>query len=253
MELADRVAVVTGGASGLGRATALELVRSGARVAVLDLNERAAKELAADHGPKMLAVEADVSEPLSVATAMNSVEAAFERVDICVNAAAVATSGKVVSQGKALPLAEFRHAIDVNLVGAFDVMRRCAERMARNDPGPDGERGVVINVSSAAATQGQVGQAAYAASKAGLHGLMLPAARDLAPLGIRIVTIAPGLFDTPMASAVSDKAWDGMLRLVLNPRRPGRPEEFASVVRHTIENDYINATSFAIDGGIRLQ
>lgn len=251
MNLADRVAVVTGGASGLGRATVIELLKQGAKVAVLDIDGAAAKLLCSDYGSEAVAIEADVSDVGAVSAAMSTVDKVFGRVDICVNSAAVASAAKVVSRGKALPLDEFRNVIEVNLIGAFDVMRQCVERMVMNDPGADGERGIVVNVSSGAALQGQRGQAAYAASKAGLIGLMLPSARDLASSGVRVVTIAPGLFDTQMTQAMP-KVRDGLLELVLSPSRMGSPSEFAALVRHVIENGYVNATTISIDAGIRL-
>lgn len=250
MKLQDRVAVVTGGSSGLGLATAKALREAGARVVVLDLNPP--RDLAEEAG-RLVYVETDVAHPDSVEHAMAQVDGTFDSIDICVNAAGISHSGKVVSShGQALPLEQFRRTIDVNLVGAFDVLRHCAERMARNQPGEDGARGVIINVASVTASQGQIGQAAYAASKAGLVGLMLPAARDLAPLGIRVLTVAPGVFDTAMLAALPDRISSSMTDLVLQPRRAGRPNEFAALVRHAIENDYLNATSLAIDGGIRL-
>lgn len=250
MKLQDRVAVVTGGSSGLGLATVSALREAGARVAVLDLNPP--RDMVEDVG-RLVYVETDVARTDSVEHAMARIDEYFDAVDVCVNAAGVSHSGKVVgSGGRALPLEQFRRTIDVNLVGAFDVLRHCAERMARNQPGEDGSRGVIINVASVTATQGQTGQAAYAASKAGLVGLMLPAARDLAPLGIRVLTVAPGVFDTAMLASLPDRVSSGMTDLVLQPRRPGRPSEFAALVRHAIENDYLNATSLTIDGGIRL-
>lgn len=250
MKLQDRVAVVTGGSSGLGLATVRALREAGARVAVLDLHPP--REMVEDVG-RLTYVETDVARADSVENAMARIDESFNAVDVCVNAAGVSHSGKVVSShGQALPLEQFRRTIDVNLVGAFDVLRHCAQRMARNEPGEDGARGVIVNVASVTASQGQIGQAAYAASKAGLVGLMLPAARDLAPLGIRVLTVAPGVFDTAMLASLPDRVASGMTELVLQPRRAGRPSEFAALVRHAIENDYLNATSLAIDGGIRL-
>jgi 3-hydroxyacyl-CoA dehydrogenase/3-hydroxy-2-methylbutyryl-CoA dehydrogenase len=253
VEISDRVAVVTGGASGLGRATAQALAKAGARVAVLDRNLAAARAVVAGAGDAMLAVQVDVGDRASVAAAIDEVAQTLGRIDICVNAAGIPTPGKVLGKNGPLPIADFQRVIDVNLVGAFDVMRRCAEVMARNtDDGPDGERGVIINVSSGEAFEGQKGQAAYSASKAGLIGLMLPAARDLAQHGIRVVTISPGVFDTEIFAQVPRQAVEALESMVLNPSRLGDPAEFAALVGHVIENRYVNATNLSIDAGARL-
>lgn len=252
MELKDRVAVVSGGASGLGRAAALELADHGCRVAVLDLNGQGAASVSAQMMNGSVAVETDVADAESVDSAIGTVVETFGRIDICVNAAGRLSAGKIVARGKALDLDVFRASIEVNLVGAFDVMRQCAGTMASNEPDEDGERGVIINVSSIAASQGQAGQVPYSAAKAGLIGLTLPAARDLASLGIRVITITPGTFDTPMAASVPEKVKEALLELVLHPSRMGEPAEFAALVRHVIENRYLNATTLAIDAGIRV-
>ncbi|MGO9521857.1 SDR family NAD(P)-dependent oxidoreductase, partial [Mycobacterium sp.] len=176
----------------------------------------------------------------------------FGRVDVCINAAGIPNPGKVFGKSGPLDIEQFQRVIEVNLVGAFDVMRQCAGLMTANDPGPDGERGVIINVSSGAAFEGQKGQAAYSASKAGLIGLMLPAARDLAHYGIRVVTIAPGLFDTGIFAGIDPRAVQALSGAVLNPSRLGEPGEFASLAMHVIENRYLNATTLSIDAGARL-
>jgi NAD(P)-dependent dehydrogenase (short-subunit alcohol dehydrogenase family) len=248
-----QVAVVTGAGSGLGRATALALAKAGARVAVLDRNLDAAQSVVEQAGPTSVAVLVDVADRASVTTAIAAVSDAFGRVDICVNAAGIPNPGKVFGKNGPLDVEQFQRVIDVNLVGAFDVMRQCVELMTRNpDAGLDGERGVIINVSSGAAFEGQKGQAAYSASKAGLIGLMLPAARDLAQYGIRVVTIAPGLFDTGIFAGVDPKVVAALGSAALNPPRLGDPGEFASLVMHIVENRYINATTLSIDAGARL-
>lgn len=253
MELADRVALISGGASGLGGATASQFVKNGAHVAILDRDAEALASSCASLGSKALALPADVSEPSDVAAAMTKLDEMLGRVDICVNAAGIAGSGKILNDGNPLPLDAFRRVVEVNLLGAFDVMRLCVQRMARNEPGEDGERGVVINVSSGAATQGQRGQGAYSATKAGLVGLMLPTARDLAPLGIRVVSIAPGIHDTPAVHSLSGRVRKEVTNLVLYPRRMGDPQEFAALAQHIVENRYLNATVLSIDGGLRLR
>ena len=253
MNIDGRVAVVTGAGSGLGRATALALAKAGARVAVLDRNAAAAAAVAHEAGSAALPVTVDVSDRVSVTEAIGTVAAAFGRIDICVNAAGIPNPGKVYARPGPLDMDLFARVIEVNLLGAFDVMRQCVAAMTRNDnAGPDGERGVVINVSSGAAFEGQKGQAAYSASKAGLIGLMLPAARDLARYGIRVVTIAPGLFDTGIFADVDPTAVAALGAAALNPPRLGEPSEFAALVCHIVENRYLNATTLSIDAGARL-
>lgn len=253
MNIDGRGAVVTGAGSGLGRATALALAKAGARVAVLDRNSDAAASVAEEAGGAAIPVTVDVSNRASVTEAIAAVSAAFGRIDVCVNAAGIPNPGKVFGKSGPLDIEHFQRVIDVNLVGAFDVMRHCVEVMTRNaDSDVDGERGVVINVSSGAAFEGQKGQAAYSASKAGLIGLMLPAARDLAQYGIRVVTIAPGLFDTGIFAGVDPKVVAALGSAALNPARLGEPSEFASLAMHIVENRYLNATTLSIDAGARL-
>ena len=253
MNIVDQVAVVTGAGSGLGRATALALTKAGARVAVLDRNAGAAKSVVDEAGATAIPVTVDVADRASVTAAITEVSEAFGRVDICVNAAGIPTPGKVFGKNGPLDIEVFARVINVNLIGAFDVMRQCAELMTRNTDGQaDGERGVIVNVSSGAAFEGQKGQAAYSASKAGLIGLMLPAARDLAQYGIRVVTIAPGLFDTGIFADIDPKALNALSGAVLNPQRLGQPSEFAALVMHIVENRYLNATTLSIDAGARL-
>ncbi|TNC19274.1 SDR family NAD(P)-dependent oxidoreductase [Amycolatopsis alkalitolerans] len=252
MELDQRVALVSGGASGLGRAAVVQFIKDGARVAVLDADAASLASLCDSLGSRALALPADVSKHSEVETAMATLDKEFGRVDVCLNTVGIGPAGKVVRHGKALPLDEFRRVVEVNLIGLFDVMRLCAERMAANEPGIDNERGVIINVSSIAATQGQRGQVAYAASKAGLIGLMLPAARDLASLGIRVATITPGPFDTPLANSLPENILERVTDLVLYPCRRGDPQEFAALVQHIVENRFLNATVLSIDAGTRL-
>jgi 3-hydroxyacyl-CoA dehydrogenase / 3-hydroxy-2-methylbutyryl-CoA dehydrogenase len=253
LDIVDRVAVVTGAGSGLGRATALALAKAGARVAVLDRHSDAAASVAEEAGAGAIPVTVDVSDRASVTDAIGAVSEAFGRIDICVNAAGIPNPGKVFGKSGPLDMDLFQRVIDVNLLGAFDVMRQCVEMMTRNDnAGPDGERGVIINVSSGAAFEGQKGQAAYSASKAALIGLMLPAARDLAQYGIRVMTIAPGLFDTGIFAGIDPRAVQALGAAALNPARLGEPGEFASLVVHIVENRYLNATTLSIDAGARL-
>jgi 3-hydroxyacyl-CoA dehydrogenase / 3-hydroxy-2-methylbutyryl-CoA dehydrogenase len=221
-------------------------------VAVLDRNAEAARSVADEAGASTIAATVDVADRASVTAAIAEVSGTFGRVDVCVNAAGIPNPGKVFGKSGALDIEQFARVIDVNLVGAFDVMRQCAALMTANDPGLDGERGVIINVSSGAAFEGQKGQAAYSASKAGLIGLMLPAARDLAPYGIRVVSIAPGLFDTGIFAGVDPRVVEALGSAALYPARLGQPSEFASLVLHIVDNRYLNATILSIDAGARL-
>jgi NAD(P)-dependent dehydrogenase (short-subunit alcohol dehydrogenase family) len=251
VELSGRTVVITGAASGLGRATALRLAARGAQVALLDLDQAGLDALVEKLGDVAFAVRVDVSDPAATDRAIRAVLDRFQRIHVCVNAAGIATPGVITDGRSPLPLEEFRRVIEVNLIGLFDVMRHCVTAMAANEP-VDGERGVVINVSSGAWDQGQRGQAAYAASKAGVVGLTLPTARDLARFGVRVVAVAPGLFETSMSDSLPDKVRAGLEQMILHPRRLGQPEEFAALVEHIIENQYFNATTINLDAGVRM-
>ena len=252
MLITNATAIVTGGGSGLGAAAARRLVAGGARVAVLDRDGDAAKRVADGEPDRMFPVAVDVADEESVASAFETIKSRFDGVHILVSAAGVATAGKVVSGGKALPLERFRSVVEVNLIGLFDVLRHASEMMIGNEPDAEGERGVIVNVSSGAAFQGQKGQAAYAASKAGVIGLMLPVARDLARYGIRVVSIAPGLFQTGMSAGFSEELVDQLKTQILYPSRLGTPEEFAHLATHIVENRYLNATTLNLDAGQRM-
>ncbi|PRZ39704.1 NAD(P)-dependent dehydrogenase (short-subunit alcohol dehydrogenase family) [Antricoccus suffuscus] len=251
MELLGRVAVITGAGSGLGRAAAIRLAKQGAQVALLDMDESRLTALADELGEDALAVQTNVADPDSVAAAIEAVLGRFGQIDVCLNAAGVATPGAITNGQESLPLETFRKVIEINLIGLFDVMRQCVTAMASNEP-VDGERGVIINVSSGAWDQGQRGQAAYASSKAGVVGLTLPVARDVAKFGVRVVAIAPGLFDTSMASFLPDKVRARLEKMILQPSRLGHPEEFAALVLHIVENQYFNATTISLDAGVRM-
>lgn len=251
MELAGRTVVVTGAGSGLGRAAAIRMAEQGGRVALLDMNARPLDALAAELGQGAAAFAVDVCDSDAVGSAIGAVLQRFGRIDVCVNAAGIATAGVITNGSEPLPLETFRRVIEVNLIGLFDVMRHCVTAMTANEL-VDGERGVVINVSSGAWDQGQRGQAAYAASKAGVVGLTLPVARDLARFGVRVVAVAPGLFETSMAAGFSEKVRAALEQMILNPKRLGQPQEFAALVQHIIENRYVNATTINLDGGVRM-
>jgi NAD(P)-dependent dehydrogenase (short-subunit alcohol dehydrogenase family) len=245
-----KVAVVAGGGSGLGRAVCVELAARGAAVAVLDRNGFHARETAAAL-PNALAIEVDVTDAQSVQRAIDTTRDEFGSVHINVNTAGVATAAKIVSRGVPADFAAFQRVIDINLNGTFNVMRVAVAAMLENES-DDGERGVVVNTASGAAFDGQVGQAAYSASKAGVVAMALPIVRDLAGTGVRVNTIAPGLFDTPMAAGLPDRVRAGLIATVQEPARLGRPEEFADLVCSIVGNPYLNGECIRLDGGTRL-
>ncbi len=250
MEIEGKVVVVAGGASGLGRAVCELLAERGARIAVLDRDVQSAQEVA-ESLDEAFAFEVDVAAAGSVQEAIDATLERFGAVHVNVNTAGIPDGVKVVSKGEAGSLKIFERVIGVNLVGTFNVMRLAIAAMLRNEM-QDGERGVVVNTASIAAFEGQVGQVAYSASKAGVVGMALPVARDLAGTGVRVNTIAPGLFDTPMKDGLPDKVFQGLQKVVLEPPRVGRPQEFAALVAHIVENTYLNAECIRLDAATRL-
>ncbi|MCS6924341.1 MAG: 3-hydroxyacyl-CoA dehydrogenase [Candidatus Binatia bacterium] len=253
MEIHGIVAVVTGGGSGLGEATARSLVAKGAKVAVLDLGSSKGAIVAQDLGPNALFVEADVTNDEQVAAAIRRTVEAFGALHVAVNCAGIATAGRTIDKdGQPLDMTPFRRTIEVNLIGTFNVIRLAAAQMVKNLPNADGERGVVINTASVAAFEGQIGQAAYAASKGGVVGMTLPIARDLARDGIRCCTIAPGIFETPMLMGLPESARKALGASVPFPQRLGRPAEYAALVCHIIENPMLNGETIRLDGAIRM-
>lgn len=254
MNLNDKVAVVTGGASGLGLASVEQFLAKGARVAVFDMNEEAGQLLAQKHAGKVLFFKVNVADEESVQNAIADTVKQFGGIHVLVNCAGVGAAGKTLDRdSKALPLAAFSKTIQVNLIGSFNVARLAAEEMAKNQPDADGQRGVIIHTASVAAFDGQTGQAAYSASKGGVVGMTLPMARDLSRYGIRVNTIAPGIFDTPMMQGVSEEYRQPLIAMVQNPKRFGNPAEYGSLCVSICENAYLNAETIRLDGGIRMQ
>lgn len=253
MNLNNKVAVITGGASGLGRATAETIVAEGGRVALLDLNEELARNTAKELGDAARAYTANVVEEDSVQSAIDAVMNDFGAIHINVNCAGIGAASRTVGREGAMPLKTFNFVIQVNLVGTFNTLRLCAEQMQKNEPEEDGERGVIINTASVAAFDGQIGQAAYSASKAGVVGMTLPIARDLARTGVRVCTIAPGIFETPMMMGAPDQVRLPLIEMVQFPKRLGEAPEYALLARQIIENRYLNGETIRLDGGIRMQ
>ena len=250
MRIAETVAIVTGGASGLGGATARALAEKGARVFGLDL-PGAVEKAAADATPGVSYIAADVTDPEQVAAAVNTA-AEDGPLRIVVNCAGVGTAGRVLSRKGPHDLDSFRRVIEINLIGTFNVLRLGADAIAKTDPVDGEQRGVIINTASIAAFDGQIGQAAYASSKGGVVGLTLPAARDLAQHGIRVMTIAPGIVDTPMLAGVTDEFRAGLADGVPFPKRLAQPAEYAQLAVAIIEHDYLNGEVIRMDGALRM-
>jgi NAD(P)-dependent dehydrogenase (short-subunit alcohol dehydrogenase family) len=244
---------VTGGASGLGRSTAERLVAVGASVAVLDRPASAGVDVAKAMGPQAVFTPADVTSADEVGAALQTAADRLGGVNVLVNCAGIGTPMKTFGRGGSAKLEEFTRVIQVNLIGTFNCIRLVAAIMAKNTPSAEGERGVVINTASVAAFDGQIGQAAYSASKGGIVGMTLPVARDLAELGIRVMTIAPGIFDTPLLSTLPDPVRVSLGKQVPFPQRLGRPGEFAALALHIIENAMLNGETIRLDGAIRMQ
>ncbi|MER8862445.1 3-hydroxyacyl-CoA dehydrogenase [Mesorhizobium sp. M0751] len=245
-----QIAIVTGGGSGLGEATARALAAGGARVAVLDLGIERATKVAADIGG--IAVRCDVSDAGSGAAAVAEVAETLGAPRILVNCAGIVIGMKTIGKDGPHPLDQYRKVIEVNLIGTFNMIRLVADRTARLEPLQGGERGVIVNTASVAAYDGQIGQAAYSASKAGVVGMTLPVARDLARSGIRVCTIAPGIFRTPMMAGMPQEVQDSLGAAVPFPSRLGEPSEYAALALHIIENQMLNGETIRLDGAIRM-
>jgi NAD(P)-dependent dehydrogenase (short-subunit alcohol dehydrogenase family) len=251
MRMTDTAAIVTGGASGLGEATARHFRGAGAQVTLLDCDAERGERVAAEIGAHFS--ETDVTDEASAAAAIAAAKSAMGRITAAINCAGIATGAKTLGRDGPHPLDAFRRTVDINLVGTFNVARLAAAEMAGNAPGDDGARGVIVNTASIAAFDGQKGQAAYAASKGGIVGLTLPMARDLAREGIRVMAIAPGIFATPMMRGLPPEVQDSLAAEVTFPKRLGDPDEYARLARFIVECGYLNGEVIRLDGALRMQ
>jgi NAD(P)-dependent dehydrogenase (short-subunit alcohol dehydrogenase family) len=246
-------ALVTGGASGLGEATARTLARAGAQVTIVDLDQARGDALAGELGGRAQYVRTDVTDADQAGAAVDAAASTGTPLRLAVNCAGIAIATRTLARdGTPHDLAAFERVVRINLIGTFNVLRLAAAAMAKTEPLEDGERGLVVNTASVAAFEGQIGQVAYAASKGGVVGMMLPAARDLAAVGVRVCTIAPGTFETPMMGILPPEARDALAANIPFPHRLGRPEEYAALVRHLAENPMINGEVIRLDGALRM-
>lgn len=253
MNIQGKTAVVTGGASGLGRATVESIIAKGGNVAIFDLNDEAGSALAAELGERAFYQRVNVADESNVRTAIEAVVAKFGAIHICVNCAGIGIAKKTLPREGEHSFDEFNRIIQVNLCGTFNVLRLAAQQMAKNDPDEGGERGVIVNTASVAAFDGQMGQAAYSASKGGVVGMTLPIARDLSANAIRVNTIAPGLINTPLFNSLPDEAINALVSMIQSPKRLGNPSEYAQLATHIVENSYLNGETIRLDGAIRMQ
>jgi NAD(P)-dependent dehydrogenase (short-subunit alcohol dehydrogenase family) len=252
MQIQDTKAIITGGASGLGQAVAEDIIAAGGRVTLLDVNAAAGNALVATLGGRAAFIETDVTSEAAVNAAVAAASQAMGGINVAVNCAGVGWPKRMVGKDGPMPGDFFRKVIEINLVGTLLVCKAAAAAMQKNAPNADGERGAIIMTASVAAFDGQVGQVAYAASKGGVVGMTLPMARELAAFGIRVVTIAPGLFLTPMMAALPPEAQESLGKQVPFPPRLGRPAEYASFVRQVVENPMLNGETIRLDGAIRM-
>lgn len=252
MEIESCVAIVTGGASGLGEACVRNLVKGGAKVSIFDFAEERARKICSELGDAVLFCNTDVTDEKTVKAAVEKTSDIFGKIHIAINCAGVGIPAKVIGKEGPMPMDQFNRIVQINLVGTLHVIRLAAEKMLRNTPNADGERGVVINTASIAAFEGQIGQAAYSASKAGVVGMTLPIAREFAEHGIRVMTIAPGIFETPMLAGLPEKAREALYKMIPFPSRLGKPSEFALLVEHIIENPMLNGCTIRLDAALRM-
>jgi NAD(P)-dependent dehydrogenase (short-subunit alcohol dehydrogenase family) len=252
MQISGKTFIITGGASGLGRAAAEAILGADGRVVLLDVNAETGQDTARALGQHARFAQADVTSEEQVKAAIDVAVTAFGRLDGVINAAGIGPAAKVLGRNGPHPLDLFEKTIRINLVGTFNVIRLGAAVLAQNTPSDAGERGVIVNTASIAAFDGQIGQPAYAASKAGIVGLTLPVAREFASIGIRVVTVAPGIFDTPLLASLPEAARVSLGQQVPFPSRLGRPSEYGALVRHIIENEMLNGEVIRLDGALRM-
>jgi len=252
MQIDEHVFIVSGGASGLGAACARRFAAAGARVLVADVNDAAGEQLAAELGAGVRFVRTDVTQEDSVHNAIDAAVTSFGALHGAINCAGIGAAERTLGRSGPHPLGTFARVIGVNLIGTFNVIRLAAAAIARSEPNAGGERGVIVNTASVAAFDGQIGQAAYSASKGGIVGMTLPIARDLARAGIRVMTIAPGIFDTPLLGGLPEPARLSLGQQVPFPPRLGRPDEFAALAQHIVENEMLNGEVIRLDGAIRM-
>lgn len=255
MQIKDSIALITGGASGLGESCVRSLSALGAKVAILDIAAERGEKLAAELGANVILVHADVTSDENSRAAVEKAVAAFGTIHVAINCAGVADPGKILSKKGPMSLAFFNRVVQINLVGTLNIIRLAVEQMVKNTPNGEGEKGVIINTASVAAFDGQIGQASYSASKGGVVGMTLPIARDLSAAGIRVNCIAPGLIDTPIYGQgdASEAFKEKLKRDVLFPDRLGTATEFASMALELLSNSYMNAETIRVDGGVRMQ
>jgi NAD(P)-dependent dehydrogenase (short-subunit alcohol dehydrogenase family) len=252
MQLDHVRAIVTGGASGLGLAVARRLVAQGARVALLDVNDDKGHAAATELGAAASYLRVDVTDEDGVSAAVQAAQATLGGLNVAVSCAGILGAGRVLGKEGPMPLKTFATTVMVNLVGSFNVAKAAANLMQHNAPGEDGERGVIVNTASIAAFEGQIGQAAYSASKGGVVGMTLPMAREFARIGVRVMTIAPGVFHTPMVDGMPEAVYQSLCAQVPYPSRLGKPEEYADTVAFILQNRYLNGETIRIDGAVRL-
>ncbi len=252
MDVKGCKAIVTGGASGLGEACVRNLVNLGGKAAILDFDATKGEKLAAELGSNVIYANTDVTGEESVQAAIKKAMDAFGAINVVINCAGVGDPGKVLSKKGPMALSYFNRVVQINLVGTFNVIRLAVEQMVKNTGNEDGEKGVIINTASVAAFDGQIGQPAYSASKAGVVGMTLPIARECAEYGIRVMTIAPGLFNTPMLAQLPEAARVALGKMVPFPQRLGNPMEYAKMAQHIIENPMLNGEVIRLDGAIRM-
>ena len=252
MQLDQVKAVITGGVSGLGHAVAKHLIAHGASVALLDINDEKGAAAVAEFGGKASYHRTDVTSEEGVTTAFKQAAEKLGGLNTAISCAGILGSGRVLGKEGPMPLKTFQTTVMVNLIGSFNVAKAAADLMQHNAPGEDGERGVIVNTASIAAFEGQIGQAAYSASKGGVVGMTLPMAREFARIGVRVMTIAPGVFHTPMVDGMPEQVYQSLCAQVPYPSRLGKPEEYADTVAFIVQNRYLNGETIRIDGAVRL-